>query len=248
MLTLFFLCPQVIFRALSPRDSLRDPYSPEALAQLTLTNLRIRLLKSCPAPVSRQSNPPGRDPAPSPLYGLLAGGTCHCHGHAGRCQPFVARLGMRPHGGMVRRVCVCCVWRVSRSAQACMLQVSILLFNVRVAQNRWMERNVMAGLCPGGRCRASVCAHTTQRESTARGAPPSSTTGPGDLPTGAAGSPTPARVSVPEVGDHRCHGRDMRPRHPDLAKNICPVQLNALSSILDAHRLTEQLKWLKRIS
>nr|XP_023655541.1 netrin-4-like isoform X2 [Paramormyrops kingsleyae] len=112
---------EVIFRALSPGDSLRDPYSPEALARLTLTNLRIRLLReqSCPAPVSRQSSPPGTDSTPSPVYGLLAGGTCLCHGHAGRCQPFVARLGTRPHAGMVPGRCVCAHHTAGEHCQRC---------------------------------------------------------------------------------------------------------------------------------
>ncbi|XP_048878619.1 netrin-4 isoform X2 [Brienomyrus brachyistius] len=112
---------EVIFRALSPGDSLRDPYSPEALARLTLTNLRIRLLKeqSCPTPVSWQSSPPDTDSPPSPVYGLLAGGTCLCHGHAGRCQPFAAQLGMRPHGGMVQGRCVCAHHTAGEHCERC---------------------------------------------------------------------------------------------------------------------------------
>lgn len=75
-----------------------DPYSPEAVARLTLTNLRIRLLKAqtCPAPVetSSPSSVPtpastteSSDAAPYAIYTLMARGTCLCHGHAEVCAP-----------------------------------------------------------------------------------------------------------------------------------------------------------------
>ncbi|XP_036387946.1 netrin-4 [Megalops cyprinoides] len=44
---------EVIFRKMGPSSGMDNPYSPEALALLTVTNLRIRLLgtQSCPSPV-----------------------------------------------------------------------------------------------------------------------------------------------------------------------------------------------------
>lgn len=80
-----------------------DPYSPEALARLNITNLRIRLLKAqiCVTPVnplveqtspqtsalSSTSTTEGPPPAPYAIYTLLAKGTCLCHGHAEYCVP-----------------------------------------------------------------------------------------------------------------------------------------------------------------
>lgn len=82
-----------------------DPYSPEALSRLTVTNLRIQLLKSQQCPVSKgqrsvppflptipsrmlTSPTPSSDPldsTPFAVYSLLAKGTCLCHGHAEHC-------------------------------------------------------------------------------------------------------------------------------------------------------------------
>lgn len=80
-----------------------DPYSPEALSYLTITNLRVRLLKS--QTCSPALTPPGRwtsftssvrtppsssensASAPYAIYTLLARGTCLCHGHAEDCVP-----------------------------------------------------------------------------------------------------------------------------------------------------------------
>uniref|UniRef100_A0A8C3ABH6 Si:dkey-202e22.2 n=1 Tax=Cyclopterus lumpus TaxID=8103 RepID=A0A8C3ABH6_CYCLU len=70
---------EVILRTLDPGSVKRlDPYSPEGLARLTLTNLRIRLLKAqtCPPPLT-----------PYAIYTLLARGTCLCYGHAEFCVP-----------------------------------------------------------------------------------------------------------------------------------------------------------------
>ncbi|XP_051269986.1 netrin-4 isoform X1 [Dicentrarchus labrax] len=95
---------EVILRTLDPSSAKTlDPYSPEVLARLTLTNLRIRLLKaqSCPAPLnppaehtsptasSLTSTPTTESPASAPyaIYTLLARGTCLCHGHAEHCVP-----------------------------------------------------------------------------------------------------------------------------------------------------------------
>lgn len=89
----------MILRLLDPSISKTlDPYSPEAVARLTLTNLRVRLLKAqtCPAPVetSSPSSVPTSAPtaessaaAPYAVYTLMARGTCLCHGHAEVCAP-----------------------------------------------------------------------------------------------------------------------------------------------------------------
>lgn len=82
-------------------DKTLDPYSPEALTRLTLTNLRIRLLKaqSCPMPVhhpagqmspkatalTSTSTTESQASAPYAISTLLARGTCLCHGHAEYC-------------------------------------------------------------------------------------------------------------------------------------------------------------------
>uniref|UniRef100_A0AAQ6IEN5 Netrin-1 n=1 Tax=Anabas testudineus TaxID=64144 RepID=A0AAQ6IEN5_ANATE len=72
---------EVILRTLDPSTAKTlDPYSPGALTHLTLTNLRIRLLKAqtCKASV----NPLGTRHTDGTL---LARGTCLCHGHAEHC-------------------------------------------------------------------------------------------------------------------------------------------------------------------
>lgn len=91
--------PQVILRLLDPSIStVLDPYSPEAVARLTLTNLRIRLLKAqpCPPPAEISSTastltsaPTAESTAAAPyaIYTLLARGTCLCHGHSEHCVP-----------------------------------------------------------------------------------------------------------------------------------------------------------------
>jgi len=115
----------VIVRTLSSSSiKAMDPYSPETLARLSVTNLRIRLLKpqSCPAPL----DPPGEEddeerrpsnstlvptatqgpvtPAPYySIYSLLARGTCLCHGHAERCVPLKAHQGELLDSNMVRK-------------------------------------------------------------------------------------------------------------------------------------------------
>lgn len=76
---------------------IEDPYSPAALAVLTLTNLRIRLLKPhhCPrltnsprlhSGVAVRSLRSSADASvPYAIYSLLARGTCLCYGHAEHC-------------------------------------------------------------------------------------------------------------------------------------------------------------------
>lgn len=125
----FVLCfsSQVILRTLDPSSAKTlDPYSPEALARLTLTNFRIRLLKAqtCRAPL----NPPAEwmsrtasaltststteSPASAPyaIYTLLARGTCLCHGHAEYCVAHNSSQDTRQDSNMVSgfsSVCKC---------------------------------------------------------------------------------------------------------------------------------------------
>uniref|UniRef100_I3KWX2 Si:dkey-202e22.2 n=1 Tax=Oreochromis niloticus TaxID=8128 RepID=I3KWX2_ORENI len=78
---------EVILRTLNPSSAMTlDPYSPEALSRLTITNLRVRLLKSQTfrTPPSSSENSAS---APYAIYTLLARGTCLCHGHAEYCVP-----------------------------------------------------------------------------------------------------------------------------------------------------------------
>uniref|UniRef100_A0A3B4VG01 Si:dkey-202e22.2 n=1 Tax=Seriola dumerili TaxID=41447 RepID=A0A3B4VG01_SERDU len=84
---------EVILRTLDPSSAKTlDPYSPEALARLTLSNLRIRLLKAqtCSAPL----NPPTGRTTHYAIYTLLARGTCLCHGHAEHCVPYNSIFGL----------------------------------------------------------------------------------------------------------------------------------------------------------
>ncbi|KAJ3611955.1 hypothetical protein NHX12_020234 [Muraenolepis orangiensis] len=80
---------EVIYRALPPWKSL-DPFGVEARDQLTVTNIRVRLLKpkaTAPAPggaAEDKGPPPGRHFA---IYDLIVKGSCLCNGHAQHCQP-----------------------------------------------------------------------------------------------------------------------------------------------------------------
>ncbi|XP_035487329.1 netrin-4 isoform X2 [Scophthalmus maximus] len=114
---------EVILRTLDPSGSkTRDPYSPEALTRLTLTNLRIRLLKAqtCPAllnpPTGRTSPTTAsalpststtENPAPYAIYTLLAKGTCLCHGHAEYCVPHNHSQDSRQDSNVVSGTCLC---------------------------------------------------------------------------------------------------------------------------------------------
>ncbi|XP_037831446.1 netrin-4 isoform X2 [Kryptolebias marmoratus] len=101
---------EVILRNLDPRNAKPlDPYSPEALVRLTITNLRIRLLKAqaCTTslnPTATSESPP---PAPFAVYTLQARGTCLCHGHAERCAPFKTSQNKTQDSNMVFGKCVC---------------------------------------------------------------------------------------------------------------------------------------------
>uniref|UniRef100_A0A8C7FNU1 Si:dkey-202e22.2 n=1 Tax=Oncorhynchus kisutch TaxID=8019 RepID=A0A8C7FNU1_ONCKI len=88
---------EVIFRILGP-GGLVDPYSPESLSQLTLTNLRLRLLKP-------SSEPPAS--APFSIYTFLARGTCLCHGHSEHCLHSGGQDKLKDMVSVVPGRCVC---------------------------------------------------------------------------------------------------------------------------------------------
>ncbi|KAK1799862.1 hypothetical protein P4O66_006392 [Electrophorus voltai] len=140
---------EVIFRSMGQGGRLDDPYSPEALSLLTLTNLRIRLLKphQCPAPsvfpsrgrhvalyrqenirrfspvIPEQSRPSlvhETDPGPYAIYTLEARGTCLCHGHAEHCMP-VGHGGDAPQSSsVVQGRCVCTHYTAGAHCERCM--------------------------------------------------------------------------------------------------------------------------------
>ncbi|XP_060766627.1 netrin-4 isoform X2 [Neoarius graeffei] len=124
---------EVIFRSMAQGREMDNPYSPEALSVLTLTNLRIRLLKPhhCPAPpltssrgqrsvpqqvpslrflhkVPRKSscNSTRSDSAPYAIFSLLVRGTCLCHGHAEQCLPPGGQVSLQS-SSVVQGRCVC---------------------------------------------------------------------------------------------------------------------------------------------
>ncbi|KAM7006060.1 netrin-4 [Tautogolabrus adspersus] len=115
---------EVIIRTLDPISAKTlDLYSPGVLARLTLTNLRIRLLKpqSCPYPLSppaEQTSPAASaltststtessTSAPYAIYTLMARGTCLCHGHAEQCVPQNSSKGTGQDSNMVSGRCLC---------------------------------------------------------------------------------------------------------------------------------------------
>ena len=75
-----FLDMQVLYLAAPPplRINLSDP---EDIDRVTLTNLRIRLI--------RHNFPPGADAMSVffAVYNLEVWGWCFCNGHSGPCQP-----------------------------------------------------------------------------------------------------------------------------------------------------------------
>lgn len=142
VVALYLLCfpPQVILRLLGPSGSkILDPYSPEAVARLALTNLRIRLLKAqtCPDPAETSSTasaltsaPVTQSTATAPyaVYTLLARGTCLCHGHAGSCTPHNNSRDTSQDQNMVSRFsfefeskdgCWFSLWPGLRTSNAC---------------------------------------------------------------------------------------------------------------------------------
>lgn len=78
---------QVIYRGLFPWRSV-DPYGLAAQNQLTVTNLRVRLLQrqQCPC----QTKHPGAASLPTDhyaIYDFVVKGSCLCNGHADHCVP-----------------------------------------------------------------------------------------------------------------------------------------------------------------
>ncbi|XP_042589819.1 netrin-4-like [Cyprinus carpio] len=123
---------EIIFRSIGLGSGIVDPYSPEALSRLTVTNLRIQLLKSQQCPISKgqrsvpeQSNPPflptihsrtltaptqSSDPldsTPFAVYSLLAKGTCLCNGHAEHCLTESEGQDSLQPSNVVSGKCVC---------------------------------------------------------------------------------------------------------------------------------------------
>ncbi|XP_041748355.2 netrin-4 isoform X1 [Coregonus clupeaformis] len=178
---------EVIFRILGP-GGLVDPYSPEGLSQLTLTNLRLRLLKAqtCPLSVAPStssssiglSNPPAdlnlppltspqpstEPPASAPfsIYTLLARGTCLCHGHSEHCLHSGEQDKLKD---MVPGRCVCTHHTVGEHCERC-----ALLYNDRP----WRAANGSSGEphpCHKCECHghAQSC-HFSQREWLSSGA------------------------------------------------------------------------------
>ncbi|XP_015253728.1 PREDICTED: netrin-4-like [Cyprinodon variegatus] len=108
---------EVILRTLDPSSARTfDPYSPEALVRLTVTNLRIRLLKAQTCPVSinysaERTNPTdslkSTPSVPYAIYTLQARGTCLCHGHAEYCIPYKDNEDKRQKSDMVFPKCQC---------------------------------------------------------------------------------------------------------------------------------------------
>ncbi|XP_076846872.1 netrin-4 [Brachyhypopomus gauderio] len=140
---------EVIFRSMGQRGMIEDPYSPEALSILSLTNLRIRLLKPqlCHVPTivssrghhsapyqhentqrflptvpeqSVHSSAPEVDPGPYAMYSLEARGTCLCHGHAEHCVS-VGQEGDAQHSSIVvQGRCVCTHHTAGAHCERCM--------------------------------------------------------------------------------------------------------------------------------
>ncbi|XP_051531578.1 netrin-4 [Myxocyprinus asiaticus] len=111
---------EIIFRSIDPGNGIFNPYSPKALSRLTLTNLRIQLLKSQQCPITKRHRtsssrsptaPPHSshllDSAPFAVYSLLAKGTCLCHGHAEYCLPEHDGQDRLQTSNVVSGRCVC---------------------------------------------------------------------------------------------------------------------------------------------
>ncbi|XP_065098165.1 netrin-4 [Paramisgurnus dabryanus] len=116
---------EIIFRSIGLGSGIVDPYSPEALSRLTLTNLRIQFLKSQHCPVSKSQRSvqdptflpkmqsrsltanSDQDSSPFAIYSLVAKGTCLCHGHAEHCLPKNDGQDSLQDGNMVSGVCLC---------------------------------------------------------------------------------------------------------------------------------------------
>ncbi|KAM4618417.1 netrin-4-like [Polymixia lowei] len=99
---------ELIYRALSPWRSV-DPYGPSAQDQLTVTNLRVRLLQRQPCPC--QAKHPSASSLPTAhyaIYDFVVKGSCLCNGHAEHCVPADGyRPTQRRINSMVHGKCVC---------------------------------------------------------------------------------------------------------------------------------------------
>uniref|UniRef100_A0A3P9N9F3 Netrin 4 n=1 Tax=Poecilia reticulata TaxID=8081 RepID=A0A3P9N9F3_POERE len=99
---------EVIYRALSPWRSV-DPYGLAAQNQLTVTNLRVRLLQrqQCPC----QTKHPGAASLPTDhyaIYDFVVKGSCLCNGHADHCVPAGGyQPGPEKASSVVHGKCVC---------------------------------------------------------------------------------------------------------------------------------------------
>ncbi|XP_015232221.1 PREDICTED: netrin-4-like [Cyprinodon variegatus] len=99
---------EVIYRALSTWHSV-DPYGLAAQNRLTVTNLRVRLLRrqQCPC----QTNHPGAAALPInhyAIYDFIVKGSCLCNGHADHCVPARGyQPGPEISSSMVHGKCVC---------------------------------------------------------------------------------------------------------------------------------------------
>ncbi|XP_067360574.1 netrin-4 isoform X1 [Channa argus] len=166
---------EVILRTLEPSTAgTLDPYSPEILARLILTNLRIRLLKAqicraSPIPPAEGIQPSDSIPtstftvensglAPYAIYTLLVRGTCLCHGHAEYCVPHNSSQEKRKYSNMVSGRCLCTHHTAGHHCEKC-----APLYNDRP----WRPGNGRSGLpnpCQKCQCHghATSC-HFSQR-------------------------------------------------------------------------------------
>ncbi|XP_066285374.1 netrin-4-like [Branchiostoma lanceolatum] len=105
---------EVIFRALpvGSNHTISDPYSLHAQELMTITNIRMRLLKrqSCNCPAEEVQEKPYKF-AHFAVYNLIISGSCFCNGHADVCVPIDGRKVVGPGGQSahlkVNGKCVC---------------------------------------------------------------------------------------------------------------------------------------------
>ena len=100
---------KIIFRTLPPTlVQSRDPYSPEVMELLKITNLRINFTKlhtfGDNLLDSRQSV---KEKYYYALYELIMRGSCLCFGHASRCKPVEGVQYDADRSEMVHGQCVC---------------------------------------------------------------------------------------------------------------------------------------------
>ncbi|XP_028302734.1 netrin-4 isoform X2 [Gouania willdenowi] len=115
---------EVVLRLLRPNSiETLDPYSPEAVARLTVTNVHVRLIRPQRCPVSQSSYAGPTQSPPSAvsfntseeipvsstyaIYTLLVRGTCLCHGHAEHCVSQNSSENQNQDSTMVYGRCLC---------------------------------------------------------------------------------------------------------------------------------------------